>query len=78
MLCEILAGVVDTSREPAERDFEEGRILVGYVAKQTREVSIHNWPLDPGSNVKAVKRRVKEVFPYADCFVGVDGEKYDL
>ncbi len=77
MLCEILAGVVDTSRDTAERDFDEGRILVGYVAKQTREVSIHNWPLEPGSNTEAVKRRVKEVFPYANHFVGVD-EEYEL
>lgn len=78
MLCEILAGVVDLSHEPAERDFEEGRILVGYVAKQTREVSIHNWPLDLGSDGEAVRRRMREVFPKAKHFVGVDDVKYEL
>ncbi len=78
MLYEILAGVVDTSRETSERDFDEGRILEGYVAKQTREVSIHNWPLDPGSDGEAVKKKVREVFPYASHFVGVDNEKYDV
>ncbi len=78
MLYEILAGVVDTSRETTERDFDEGRILVGYVAKQTREVSIHNWPIEPGGNTEAVKRRMREVFPNAKHFVGVDDERCDL
>lgn len=78
MLCEILAEVVDISRETTEREFEEGGILVGYVAKQTREVSIHNWPLNSGGDGEAVKKRVREVFPQAKHFVGVDDEKYDL
>jgi len=70
--------VVDVSREAREQEFDEGKVLVGYVARQICEMSIHNWPLDSGSDGKAVKRRVKEVFPYADHFIGVDGEKYDL
>lgn len=78
MLCEILAEVVDISRETTEREFEEGGILVGHVAKQAREVSVHNWPLDPESDSEAVKKRVREVFPYAQHFVGVDDEKYGL
>jgi hypothetical protein len=78
MLCEILAEVVDISRETTEREFEEGGILVGYIAKQRREISIHNWPLDSGGDSEAVKKRVREVFPNAKHFVGVDGEKYEL
>ena len=76
--CEILAGVVDVSREAREQEFDEGKVLVGDVARQICEMSIRYWPLDPGSDGEAVKKRMKEIFPYADHFVGVDEEEYDL
>lgn len=46
---ETLAGVVDVSREAREQEFDEGKVLVRYVARQVCEMSIRNWPLDPGS-----------------------------
>ncbi len=77
MLCEILAGVVDLARNRGE-GLRRRRNLVGYVAKQTWGVSTRKWLLNSGKDGEAVKRRVREVFPYADHFVGVYDEKYDL
>lgn len=74
----MLAALVNLGNEQTERRFEDGRILVGYVVRETREVALNNWPIDPDSNSEAVKKRVKEVFPYADHFIGVDGEKCSL
>ena len=58
--------------------FENGRILVGYVAKETREVSIYNWPNDNEPDTETVKNRLKTVFPSAGRFVVVDDNTYYL
>ncbi|MDP9437658.1 MAG: hypothetical protein M3P49_02780 [Actinomycetota bacterium] len=77
-LAEMLAEIVELEDEQVEHRFEDGRILVGYVAGETREVTIDNWPLEPGGDDEAVKRRMKEIFPQAEHFVGADDERHRL
>lgn len=69
---------VITENEAWFLPLEDGRILAGYVAKESREISIHNWPIDDDPDTETVKRRLKTVFPSARRFIGVEGNIYYL
>ena len=77
-LHEMITTLVDLEDEAVERKFEDGRILVGYVAEKTREVTVHNWPIDPDSDDEVVKKRMRDIFPHAKYFLGTDDERYPL
>ncbi len=68
---------------PADDDkVADGRILFGYVDKETREVSVHNWFPDSNDShyvdIEVVKRRLREIFPHAEYFESSGGEKHQL
>ncbi len=67
---------------PADNDkVDDGRILFGYVDKETGEVSVHNWYPDPNHglvDIEVVKRRLREIFPHAEYFESLGGEKHQL
>ncbi len=71
-------GAIDLEDEQVERKFDDGRILIGYVAKEIRKVAIHNWPIDPDGGGEVVKRRIRGIFPHAEYFVGAEGERHLL
>ncbi len=79
---EILPEIFDFSSEEAmdlvDAKFEDGRILLGYVTKETGEVEVHSWPIAPDSDSEVVKRRMREIFPHAEYFESLGEEKHQL
>jgi hypothetical protein len=52
---------------------------LGYVEKETRELSVHNWySADDMVDSEVVKRRIREIFPNAEYFEAADYERYKL
>ncbi len=67
---------------PDDDKVNDGRILFGYVDKETGEVSVHNWSPNPNHggdvDIEVVKRRLREIFPDAEYFESLYGEKHQL